>query len=141
MFVDLDGFKEINDEHGHEAGDRLLVEVGRRLRATLRASDLIARLGGDEFFVVLEDQQETEAVETVARKLLAELYRPFEVAPGKEVQVSSSIGLSVFPDDAQDAATLMKHSDAAMYQAKQAGKNSFRHFGAAAPAYERVPGS
>ena len=133
MFVDLDGFKQVNDALGHEAGDRFLVEVARRLRAALRASDLVARLGGDEFFVVLEDQQESEAVETVARKLLAEIQRPVELAPGVNATVSASIGISAFPDDAPDAATLIKHADAAMYRAKQAGKNAYRFFGEADP--------
>jgi diguanylate cyclase (GGDEF)-like protein/PAS domain S-box-containing protein len=137
MFLDLDGFKQLNDAHGHEAGDRFLVETGRRLRASLRASDLVARLGGDEFFVVLEDQQEAEAVETVARKLLGEILRPFEVAPGEHARVSASIGISVFPHDAPDAATLMKHADTAMYMAKQAGKNAFRFFSEDAPARTR----
>ncbi|MGE5641176.1 MAG: diguanylate cyclase domain-containing protein [Clostridia bacterium] len=129
MFVDLDGFKQVNDRHGHQAGDRFLAEIARRLRNALRASDLVARLGGDEFFVVLEDQQESESVETVARKLLGELRRPVEVAPGEQASVSASIGISAFPDDATDAATLVKHADEAMYRAKQAGKNEFRLYG------------
>ncbi len=139
MFVDLDGFKQVNDVHGHEAGDRFLAEIARRLRGSLRASDLVARIGGDEFFVVLEDQQEAEAVETVARKLLLEVVRPYEAAPGADVSVSASIGISVFPADAQDAATLMKHADRAMYQAKQAGKNAFRFYGEKAAEAVRAP--
>jgi diguanylate cyclase (GGDEF)-like protein/PAS domain S-box-containing protein len=130
LFIDLDGFKEINDAFGHEAGDRLLVEVGRRLRANLRASDLVARLGGDEFFAVLEDLQEADTVESVARKLLAEIMHPFDLGPGPGMvaHVSASIGISIFPDDAADARTLMKHADRAMYEAKRAGKNDFRFY-------------
>ncbi|MBV8033386.1 MAG: diguanylate cyclase [Betaproteobacteria bacterium] len=132
LFVDLDGFKQVNDQQGHEAGDRFLVEIARRLRAGLRASDLVARLGGDEFYVVLEDQQESEAVDTVARKLLAEIRRPVDLGTGT-VSVSASIGVSIFPDDAADATTLVKHADAAMYRAKQAGKNAFRLHAKEAP--------
>ena len=128
MFIDLDGFKQINDVYGHQSGDRFLVEIGRRLRASVRASDLVARLGGDEFFAVLEDVQEADTIETVARKLLAEVLRPYELAPGAQVCASASIGISVFPDDAQDAVMLMKHADRAMYEAKQAGKNDFRFY-------------
>jgi diguanylate cyclase (GGDEF)-like protein/PAS domain S-box-containing protein len=128
LFIDLDGFKQINDSHGHQAGDRFLVEVGRRLRASLRASDLVARLGGDEFFAVLEYLQEIDAIEAVARKLLAEIQRPVELAPGALARASASIGISIFPDDAQDAVTLMKHADRAMYRSKESGKNALRFY-------------
>ncbi len=133
MFVDLDGFKPVNDTYGHDAGDRLLVELAGRLRSHLRASDLVARLGGDEFFVVLEEISENKALETVARKLLLEIARPFSPAPGHEAALTASIGVSFFPDDAGDAETLMKHADMSMYDAKQCGKNCFRFFGAPGP--------
>src|SRR5258705_4482613 len=106
VFIDLDGFKQINDAHGHDAGDALLIEVAARLRKHLRSSDLIARLGGDEFLVVLEDIQDLVPVEAVSRKLLGELARPFALATG-EVRVTASIGISTLPDDAIDAAALM----------------------------------
>jgi len=127
VFIDLDGFKQINDAHGHDAGDALLIEMATRLRKHLRASDLTARLGGDEFLVVLEDIQDLGPVDTVARKLLAEVMRPYPL-DGIELQVTASIGISVLPDDAVDAATLMKHADTAMYAAKQAGKNTVRFY-------------
>jgi diguanylate cyclase (GGDEF)-like protein/PAS domain S-box-containing protein len=130
LFMDLDGFKGVNDELGHDAGDRVLIEVARRLRASLRAIDLVARLGGDEFFVVLEDVPALGNVELVARKLLSEIERPYAVGPGMEARISVSIGLSLYPDDAQDAASLVKHADTAMYAAKQAGKNAYRLFAA-----------
>jgi diguanylate cyclase (GGDEF)-like protein/PAS domain S-box-containing protein len=133
LFIDLDGFKQINDAHGHQAGDRFLVEVGRRLRANLRASDLVARLGGDEFFAVLEDVQDADPIETVARKLLAEIMRPYDLGPGMQACVSASIGISIFPDDASDAGTLMKHADRAMYEAKRTGKNDFRFYADSKP--------
>jgi diguanylate cyclase (GGDEF)-like protein len=127
IFLDLDGFKQINDAYGHDAGDALLVELAGRLRDNLRASDLIARLGGDEFLVVLEEVQDTEPVEVVANKLLVETVRPYRL-PGAEASVTASIGISMFPDDAADAVALVKHSDIAMYAAKQAGKNTTRFY-------------
>jgi diguanylate cyclase (GGDEF)-like protein len=133
VFLDLDGFKQVNDAHGHDAGDALLIEVAARLRKHLRSSDLIARLGGDEFLVVLEDIQDLVPVDTVARKLLSEVDRSFSLA-GAEVHVTGSIGISVLPDDAVDANGLMKHADTAMYTAKQAGKNTLRFYSAVAAA-------
>jgi len=128
VFMDLDGFKQINDAHGHDIGDGLLVDVARRLRTVLRASDFVARLGGDEFFVVIEEVHDVPAVDGIARKLLSELLEHYELAGGKRAQITASLGVSVFPDDAGDAQTLMKHADMAMYAAKQAGKNSYRFY-------------
>jgi diguanylate cyclase (GGDEF)-like protein/PAS domain S-box-containing protein len=125
IFLDLDGFKEINDLYGHDAGDALLMELAGRLRDNLRASDLIARLGGDEFLVVLEEIQDPGTVEVVANKLLIETVRPYTL-PGAQASVTASLGISILPDDAADAIALMKHADMAMYAAKQAGKNTCR---------------
>jgi diguanylate cyclase (GGDEF)-like protein len=130
VFIDLDGFKQINDMYGHDAGDLLLVEMAARLRKQLRASDLVARLGGVEFLVMLEDIQDLAPVETVARKLLAEVTQPYSTSGGAALHVTASIGISVLPDDATDAAALMKHADTAMYAAKQAGKNTLRFYSA-----------
>ena len=127
VFLDLDGFKQINDLYGHDAGDTLLIELAGRLRDNLRSSDMIARLGGDEFLVVLEEVHDREPVETVANKLLVETVRPYTL-PGAQARVTASIGISIFPDDAADAAALMKHADIAMYAAKQAGKNTCRFY-------------
>ncbi|HEV3009183.1 MAG TPA: diguanylate cyclase, partial [Burkholderiales bacterium] len=124
VFLDLDGFKQINDAYGHDAGDALLIELAGRLRDNLRASDLIARLGGDEFLVVLEEVQDPEPVEVVAKKLLVETVRPYTLpGPGTNTtaSVTASIGISMFPDDAANATALVKHADIAMYAAKQAG--------------------
>src|SRR3989442_6885475 len=123
--MDLDGFKQINDAHGHDIGDGLLIDVARRLRTILRASDFVARLGGDEFFVVIEEVHDVPAVDGIARKLLSELLEHYELAGGKRAQITASLGVSVFPDDGGDAQTLMKHADMAMYAAEQAGKNSY----------------
>jgi diguanylate cyclase (GGDEF)-like protein/PAS domain S-box-containing protein len=134
LFVDLDGFKQINDAHGHDAGDRLLIEVGRRLRAGLRSSDPVARLGGDEFFIVLEDLSDAAPAERVAQKILAAILEPYELGPAAQGRLTASIGISLYPDDAGDASTLMKHADTAMYQAKEAGKNAYSLFGRGAAA-------
>jgi diguanylate cyclase (GGDEF)-like protein/PAS domain S-box-containing protein len=135
VFLDLDGFKQINDLYGHDAGDALLVDLAGRLRQHLRSSDLIARLGGDEFLVVLEEVQDIAPVEIVAKKLLAEAERPYAIS-GHEATVTASIGISVFPDDAMDAGALMKHADTAMYAAKQAGKNTYRFYASGPAANE-----
>jgi diguanylate cyclase (GGDEF)-like protein/PAS domain S-box-containing protein len=131
LFIDLDGFKQVNDAHGHAAGDRFLVEVARRLRSGVRASDLVARLGGDEFFAVLEDLPQAGLAEGVARKLLGELLRPVDLG-AVQAGASGSIGIAIFPEHGDDAETLMRHADAAMYEAKQAGKNAFAFYSAGA---------
>jgi len=128
VFLDLDGFKQINDAQGHDAGDQVLVEIGGRLRGCLRASDLVARLGGDEFVVLLEELHDAGQAAAVARKLLAEIARPCTLPDGAPAQVSASVGVSMLPDDADDARDLMRHADAAMYVAKQEGKNCYRFF-------------
>src|SRR5574341_26354 len=138
VFLDLDGFKEINDVYGHDTGDALLIELAGRLRDNLRASDLIARLGGDEFLVVLEEIQDSGPVETVAKKLLTETVRPYSL-PGAQASVTASIGISILPDDAADASALMKHADIAMYAAKQAGKNTCRFYSSGPAANDPLP--
>jgi diguanylate cyclase (GGDEF)-like protein/PAS domain S-box-containing protein len=122
MFVDLDDFKEVNDHLGHAAGDRLLAAVAGRLRGVLRSSDVLARQGGDEFLVLLADLGDDAALaaESVGAKLLEALREPFVIA-GTEVRTGASIGVSLYPVDASDTEALMRHADAAMYQAKGAG--------------------
>jgi diguanylate cyclase (GGDEF)-like protein len=104
------------------------MEVARRLRGSVRASDVVARLGGDEFFVLLEEVQDEGAIENVVRKLLGEALRPYELPGGAQARLSASMGVSLFPDNADDAAALIKNADVAMYLAKQAGKNGYRFF-------------
>jgi diguanylate cyclase (GGDEF)-like protein/PAS domain S-box-containing protein len=122
MFIDLDDFKEVNDRLGHAAGDRLLVDVAARLRAVLRDTDLLARQGGDEFIVVLADLSGNPipAAENVASKMLHALREPFVVG-GSRVRTRASVGVSLYPDDADDTESLLRHADTAMYQAKAAG--------------------
>jgi diguanylate cyclase (GGDEF)-like protein len=127
LFVDLDGFKEINDRFGHRGGDELLKETALRLTAVLRPGDTVARLGGDEYAIVLPRIQGVLEVEAVATHAIHTLCRPFAVE-GHDAYVSASIGLALFPDDGQSAAELLRRADMAMYTAKEAGKNCYRFF-------------
>ena len=127
LFVDLDNLKVTNDALGHAVGDALLQAVGERLRAAVRAEDTVARIGGDEFTLVLPDAGGATAAAQVAKKILRGLRRPFQLL-GHEVHVSASMGITLFPDDATDADTLIRHGDTAMYQAKAQGKDRYRFF-------------
>ena len=127
LFMDLDKFKAINDTLGHDVGDLLLKEVAQRLVSSLRAEDTVARTGGDEFVVVLHSVAYAQDAGTTAQKLLDALLLPYWFA-GKELHISASIGIAVFPDDGEDTDTLLKHSDTAMYHAKEAGRNNCQFF-------------
>jgi diguanylate cyclase (GGDEF)-like protein len=127
VFMDLDGFKQINDTLGHEAGDELLKEVAVRLRGCIRESDAVARLGGDEFVVVLPELEDARYAADVAKKILAATARPFTLI-GQEFRVTASIGISTYPADGLDEQTLTKHADVAMYHAKEEGKNNFQFY-------------
>lgn len=123
-YLDLDGFKEVNDRLGHEAGDQLLVEISRRLQHVLRKGDTVARLGGDEFVLLFCDlPQQTECLHALER-VLAVVASPIQLQHGS-AQVSASIGATLYPADDADADTLLRHADQAMYQAKEAGKGRF----------------
>ncbi len=124
MFIDLDRFKNVNDTLGHEAGDCLLKQVAERLRTQVRESDAVARLGGDEFVVVLIDIARPEDVAQVARKILRTLSAPVDLG-GDEIVLSASIGISLSPEDGSDVKTLLRHADAALYYAKESGKNNY----------------
>lgn len=127
MFLDLDRFKLVNDTLGHETGDHVLREVTKRLMACVRDGDTVSREGGDEFIVVLSDLDKPESAQMVAGKIMTELAKPIEVS-GHELTVTASIGISHFPNDATDVQQLLKHADSAMYQAKDAGRNTARFF-------------
>ena len=127
MFIDLDHFKTVNDSLGHEMGDTLLKEVAARLVAGLRSGDTVARQGGDEFIALLSDIGHAQDAGEVGQKLLVDLAVPYMIK-GQELHVSASIGISVFPDDGDDVDTLMKHSDIAMYHAKENGRNNCQFF-------------
>jgi diguanylate cyclase (GGDEF)-like protein/PAS domain S-box-containing protein len=126
LFIDLDGFKQVNDTLGHEIGDRLLVIVGKRLSNCLRGSDTVSRLGGDEFTVILRAIPKVQAVSVVAEKILATIHEPI-VLSGHTIKVSASIGISIYPINSQDSETLIKQADVAMYSAKHLGKNRYEY--------------
>ncbi|WP_181374241.1 CHASE2 domain-containing protein [Nostoc commune] len=125
LFIDLDGFKQINDTLGHKAGDRLLMTIAGRLSNSLRASDTVSRLGGDEFTVILRAIPNVQIAGTIADKILTSISKPV-VLDGYAIRVSASIGISVYPYNSQDSETLMKQADAAMYCAKHQGKNCYK---------------
>ena len=127
LFLDLDHFKDVNDTLGHRVGDELLKDLARRIRGSLRQSDLLVRLSGDEFVVVLEDLEGDSGPDRVAQKILDDVMRPFPI-DGHEVLVSASLGYAVYPEDGDDPETLLKNADAAMYHAKELGRNSYRAF-------------
>jgi len=141
LFLDLDGFKRVNDTMGHDSGDRLLVEAAERIREALRPSDAAARaaspayephsarLGGDEFTVLVPDLHDVGDVLVVARRIGDIMRRPFFIG-GREATITISIGAAVFPEDGGDVPTLLKHADTAMYEAKRAGRDNSRRYSA-----------
>ena len=127
IFMDLDHFKKINDNLGHHVGDMLLQQVAERIRNALREVDTVSRLGGDEFVMVLPELRHTEDATTIAEKLLHALDEDFFIS-GDKLRISPSLGISIFPDHATDASTLIRIADKAMYHAKQAGRNTYRFY-------------
>jgi diguanylate cyclase (GGDEF)-like protein/PAS domain S-box-containing protein len=127
LFVDLDRFKVINDSLGHEAGDLLLQEVARRLVSCVREEDTVARMGGDEFVVIQKGVGQPEDAALLSTRMLAEINRPFTLA-GREISTSLSVGISLYPQDGEDASTLLKNADAAMYRAKEKGRNGYQYY-------------
>lgn len=126
-YLDLDGFKPVNDQYGHHMGDRLLVEVASRLQGLLRAGDTAARLGGDEFVLLINDLDSLAELESILERVLDHLSQPFQ-AKGHTVQISASIGVTLFPDDGSDGDALLRHADQAMYEAKRRGQNRYYLF-------------
>lgn len=127
MFIDLDGFKPINDKHGHEAGDEALRVVADRLLACTRERDLVCRLGGDEFVIVFVNMDERKTIEERADKVLEMLNTPFWIG-GQRLKMGGSIGIALAPQDAQNADALLVAADESMYAAKQGGKNAYRFY-------------
>jgi len=128
MVVDLDRFKQVNDALGHRAGDAVLREASHRVAACLRKADTLARHGGDEFVVVLPDLKLDADCQVVAEKILRALEPAFRV-DGRDFSIGASIGISLFPADAGDGEALLRNADAAMYRAKQLGRNNYRFYG------------
>jgi diguanylate cyclase (GGDEF)-like protein len=127
LFIDLDGFKEVNDRYGHDAGDELLRIAAERLVRNVRDSDTVARMGGDEFTIVLPQVTEVSEVKVVAAKTLEQMSQPFMLG-NREVRVSGSVGIALYPRDGGNGITLIKHADVAMYRAKESGRNAYRFF-------------
>ncbi len=127
LYLDLDDFKRINDSLGHDFGDKLLRAVAERIADCVRERDTLARMGGDEFVVILADMANLQDASTMASKIMHALKRPLTVGE-REIDCSASIGLSVFPEDGTDYDTLLRNADAAMYRAKEAGRNTFRFY-------------
>ena len=127
LFIDLDGFKHVNDSYGHSFGDRLLVMVARRLKEAIRQEDLLARLGGDEFVAVVTLNESLHAANRVAMQLIESLAEPF-VIDDIELSVQMSIGITLYPDDAEDTESLLRNADSAMYKAKSGGRNQFQFY-------------
>jgi diguanylate cyclase (GGDEF)-like protein len=127
LFLDLDGFKHINDSLGHPVGDKLLQSIGKRLTAAVRGADTVSRQGGDEFVVLLADLAQAEDAVIMAARILRTVAEPHSVDQ-HDLHVTTSIGVSVYPDDGQDAETLIKNADTAMYQAKENGRQSYQFF-------------
>jgi diguanylate cyclase (GGDEF)-like protein len=127
FFIDLDRFKIINDTLGHGAGDQLLQEIAMRLKQTLRAVDVVSRLGGDEFVILVDEVNDLRQVGAVAHKIISATGKPM-VLMGEECRVTASIGISIYPKDAEDEQSLMKTADIAMYFAKEEGKNNYQFY-------------
>lgn len=127
LFVDLDKFKPVNDSFGHHVGDSLLAAVGERLVASVRKDDTVARAGGDEFVVVLSQIGHADEAATISAKILRELSRTFLIE-GRELNISCSIGISIYPEDGSNVDTLISCADAAMYRAKRDGRSKFEFF-------------
>lgn len=127
IFVDLDHFKQVNDSRGHAAGDQLLKNIGERLSALIRQEDTVARLGGDEFIILLNDIDLPDGPEIVANKIIEAFVDPYNLE-GRETFITASLGLSVYPDDGQDAEILLQNADAAMYRSKRNGRNTYHFF-------------
>jgi len=128
LMLDLDYFKAVNDRLGHLAGDELLQQVATRITERLRDVDMVARLGGDEFIVLLEDIAQLEDAARVANEIITCLTKPFYLAQGENIQIGASIGISLYPQHGDSLDTLMDHADAALYQAKDAGRGCFAYF-------------
>jgi diguanylate cyclase (GGDEF)-like protein/PAS domain S-box-containing protein len=132
MLLDLDQFKDVNDTLGHSVGDELLRSVGKRLTGLLRKHDTVSRMGGDEFYLLLPEMAQVQDAATIAQKVLKAFQEPF-VLDGHELNITTSIGVAVYPDDGEDADTLLKNADVALYQAKQKGRNNYQYTSAMDP--------
>lgn len=125
LYMDLDGFKEINDTFGHDKGDLVLEETARRLIRAVRGSDIVSRIGGDEFVLLLDRITTDEEIRHVCERILSEIRQPFQISENLVVELTASIGVSVYPKDAQDEKELLSRADQAMYRIKKSDKNYY----------------
>jgi len=137
LYLDLDGFKAVNDTCGHEAGDRLLALVAERLLSCVRQSDTVGRQGGDEFSIVLSDLVEASDASFVAQQIALQLARPFQIA-GVGQRITASVGVAIYPRDGIDAKLLIKHADTAMYRSKTRSRNKSRRARIGSPIQRRL---
>jgi diguanylate cyclase (GGDEF)-like protein len=124
LFIDLDGFKKVNDDYGHDYGDKLLIQVADRLGRSSRDVDVIARLGGDEFTVILTEVADSNAAAQVATRIVNNIKEPFMIKE-QQIHIGSSIGIALYPQHADNLDDLIKMADEAMYQVKNSGKNNY----------------
>ncbi|GAB6035322.1 EAL domain-containing protein [Galenea microaerophila] len=128
LFIDLDGFKNINDSKGHHVGDQLLQTISKRIQICIRSSDIASRLGGDEFVILIPQLKETEDTKKIAQKLIDAISKPVTIDEDLSINVSASIGIALYPKDANDGNTLLINADLAMYEAKSKGKNGYAYY-------------
>jgi two-component system cell cycle response regulator len=125
MYLDLDGFKQINDSLGHDAGDTLLCMVAARLLGAVRQEDTVARVGGDEFVIVLPELSNADHVAELVSKVIQAVSQPYSIQGGS-ISITASVGVSIYPTHGEEVETLMKSADLALYEAKHGGKNDYR---------------
>ncbi len=127
LFIDLDGFKNVNDNYGHEAGDSVLITVGKRIQHCIRKSDTVARMGGDEYSVLLRGFEDKKEITKVVKKIHKTLQEKMHIGDN-ECYVNASIGIAIYPDNGTNIETLLKNSDSTMYEVKKNGKGGFEFF-------------
>jgi diguanylate cyclase (GGDEF)-like protein len=127
LFLDMDFFKKVNDTHGHEFGDRILKIIADRLKNSVRETDIVARLGGDEFIIVADNALLTDDMKKIAQNVLDAFSEPFN-EDGREVSLTASIGVAIYPDHGDNFHILLRHADAALYKAKESGRNKFEFY-------------
>ena len=125
LYIDLNGFKEVNDTHGHAAGDLILIQVAKRLQESLRNSDTVARMGGDEFIMLVEEIMSTEDAAATAQRVLDAIKQKYEINHALQIEISASIGISVFPDHGEEDDSLVSCADQALYNTKRSRKGGF----------------
>ena len=128
MYIDLDGFKYVNDTYGHDSGDIVLITFANRTTKILREHDLLARLGGDEFVVIVQDFNNRKDLENIAKKIMKSTNEPISLNENNQANISASIGIAIYPDDSKNKKELLKFADISMYKVKESGKSNYLFF-------------